>query len=70
MHYRTVSGDSNELKEQLEEITLPYKKLREMRPDEKARMSRTSSMMLPARWSAVGGRRLCRLANLEQGPEA
>jgi hypothetical protein len=55
MHYRTVSGDSDVLKGQLEEITLPYKKLREMRPDEKARLSRTSSMMLPARWSAGGG---------------
>jgi hypothetical protein len=58
MHYRTVPGDPDELKGQLEEITLPYayKKLREMRPDEKARLSRTcSSMMLPAKWSAGEG---------------
>jgi hypothetical protein len=55
MHYRTVSGDSDELKEQLEEITLPYKKPREVRPDEKARLSRTSSMLLPAKWSAGEG---------------
>jgi hypothetical protein len=55
MHYRTVSGDSDVLKGQLEEITLPYKKPREMRPDEEARLSKTSSMMLPAKWSAGGG---------------
>jgi hypothetical protein len=55
MHYRTVPGDSDELKEQLEEIALPYKKLREVLPDEKARLSRTSSMLLPARWSAGEG---------------
>jgi hypothetical protein len=55
MNYRTVSGDTDELKEQLEEITLPYQKLREMRPDEKARLSKTSSMMLPAKRSAGEG---------------
>jgi hypothetical protein len=37
MHYRTVSGDPDELKGQLEEMALPYKELREMRPGEKAR---------------------------------
>jgi hypothetical protein len=54
MHYRTVSGDSDELKEQLEEITPPYKELREMHPDENARLSRTSSVMLPAKWRSAG----------------
>jgi hypothetical protein len=56
MHYRTVSGDSDVLKEQLEEIALPYKKLCEVHPDEKARLSRTSSVMLPAKWSVGEGR--------------
>jgi hypothetical protein len=55
MQYRPVPGDEDEFSERLDEITLPYKKLREMRPDEKARLTKTSSMMLPATWSAGEG---------------
>ena len=55
MLYRPVAGDTAELQAQIKEITLPYKKLKEMRPEDKARLSKTSASMVPVAWSAGEG---------------
>jgi hypothetical protein len=56
LEYRPVDGDTEKFTEELRQITRPYKKLKEMRAGDKARLSHTSeASMVPAKWSVGPG---------------
>jgi hypothetical protein len=57
LQYRPVDGDTKQLSQKLEAVTMPSKSLKEIRPDEKAQLSYTytSASVLPVKWSAGAG---------------